>query len=183
VFELLNCLKQIIEYDLVIIDDQFNPMDNIKQPAQIVKADSGKGLSVVGDSYRIVISGKETNGAYAVIDMLVPPNGGQETFHVLDGAIELKTEDGIFTAGKGDFVNIPLGGIVHCFKNKTQNIAHLWCVVVPAGLEAFFEEIGKPIEFGKFETPPALTEDDANRLQQIAEKYGQQLFPPDYLDR
>jgi len=167
-------------------------MDNTKKAAQIVKADSGKGLSVVGDSYRIVISGKETNGAYAVIDMLIPPNGGpgphahasfQETFHVLDGEIELKTENGIYTAGKGDFVNIPLGGIVHCFKNKTQNIAHLWCVVVPAGLEALFEEIGKPVEFGKFETPPALTEDDLKRLQQIAENYGQQLFPPDYLDQ
>ena len=167
-------------------------MDNLKKPALIVKADSGKGLSVVGDSYRIVMSGKETNGAYAVIDMLVPPNGGpgphahasfQETFHVLNGEIELKTENGIYTAGEGDFVNIPLGGIVHCFKNKTQKIAHLWCVVVPAGLEAFFEEIGNPIEFGKFETPPALTKEDAKRLQQIAEKYGQQLFPPDYLDR
>ncbi|WP_461451686.1 cupin domain-containing protein [Mucilaginibacter sp.] len=167
-------------------------MDNSKKPAQIVKADEGKGLSVVGDSYRIVISGKETNGAYAVIDMLVSPNGGpgphahaafQETFHILDGEIELKTENGTYLAGKGDFVNIPSGGIVHCFKNKTENIAHLWCVVVPAGLEAFFEEIGKPIEFGKFETQPDLTEDDAKKLQQIAEKYGQQLYPPNYFDK
>jgi len=167
-------------------------MDNIKKAAQIIKADAGKGLSVVGDSYRIVMSGKETDGAYAVIDMLVPPNGGpgphshaaiQETFHVLDGEIELKTEDGPYTAAKGDFVSIPLGGIVHCFKNKTDKIAHLWCVVVPAGLDAFFEEIGKPIEFGKFEKPPVLTEEDAVRLKQIAEKYGQQLFPPDYLNK
>jgi len=82
---------------------------------------------VVGDSYRVVITGKETEGAYAVIDMLVPPNGGpgphahtafQESFHVLEGEIEVKTENGTYTAGKGSFVNIPLGGLIHCFKTK-----------------------------------------------------------------
>ncbi|MEJ0101988.1 MAG: hypothetical protein WDO19_05245 [Bacteroidota bacterium] len=36
----------------------------------------GQSLSVIGDTYRILISGKETNGNYAVIDMLVPPGGG-----------------------------------------------------------------------------------------------------------
>ncbi|HXO74313.1 MAG TPA: hypothetical protein VN824_03765, partial [Puia sp.] len=36
----------------------------------------GQSLSVVGDTYRILISGKETEGAFAVIDMLIPPGGG-----------------------------------------------------------------------------------------------------------
>lgn len=38
-----------------------------------ISNDQGNYLSVVGDTYRIVISGKETNGEFALIDMQVPP--------------------------------------------------------------------------------------------------------------
>lgn len=166
-------------------------MEHLKMPVQIVEASDGLGLSVVGDSYRLVITGKETKGAYAVIDMLIPPGGGpgphahasfQESFHVLDGEIEVKTENGNYTAGKGAFVNIPLGGLVHCFNNKTDKVAHLWCVVVPAGMENLFEEIGKPAPFGTFVPPPPMDPEAQKKLREIAEKHGQKLFPPDYLD-
>ena len=165
-------------------------MEQSKKAAKVVGPTEGTGLGVVGDSYRTVISGKDTGGAYAVIDMLIPPGGGpgphahanfQESFHVLEGEVEIKSELGTYTASKGTFVNIPLGGLVHCFKNKTQEIAHLWCVVVPAGLETFFEEIAMPVAFGEFVPPPPLTPDMMKKLQGIAEKHGMQVFPPDYL--
>ena len=167
-------------------------MENIENKIQLVAPTEGLGLSVVGDSYRVVISGKETEGAYAVIDMLVPPGGGpgphahakfQESFHVLEGEVEIKTEAGTYVASKGAFVNIPLGGLVHCFKNETEDLAHLWCVVVPAGLEQFFEEIAQPSPFGTFTEPPPMTPEAQKKLQEIAEKYGQKLYPPDYFDK
>src|ERR1700722_11260286 len=114
-------------------------MENAKKPATVIKATEGKGLAVVGDSYRIVMPGKATGGTYAVIEMLVPPGGGpgphahagfQESFHVLKGGVEIKTEAGTYAAEKGTFVNIPLGGLIHCFKNKTDEMTRLWCVVV-----------------------------------------------------
>ena len=166
-------------------------MENPKKSLTIVKAQEGTALSVVGDSYRIVISGKQTEAAYAVIDMLVPPGGGpgphahagfQESFYVLDGEVEIKTEDGTYTAEKGSFVNIPLGGLVHFFKNKTDKVAHLWCVVVPAGLDDFFQEIGEPAPFGTFIPPAPMNPEAIKKLTAIAEKHGQKLFPPDYLD-
>jgi quercetin dioxygenase-like cupin family protein len=166
-------------------------MENSKKPLTMVKAQEGKALSVVGDSYRIVISGKQTEGAYAVIDMLVPPGGGpgphahagfQESFYVLDGEVEIKTEVGTYTAEKGAFVNIPLGGLVHFFKNKSDKVAHLWCVVVPAGLDDFFEEIGEPGIFGTFVHPPGMNPETMKKLTEIAERHGQKLFPPGYLD-
>ncbi len=152
----------------------------------------GQNISVVGDTYRILISGEQTNGNYAVIDMLVPPGGGpgphahkdiQEMFYVVDGSIDFKMEGGSYTANKGSFVNIPLGGAVHAFKNTSGNVAHLLCTVVPAGLDSFFKEIGKPVEPGKFleQTPP--TAEELNKLKAIAEKYGQKLYPPDFLDK
>ncbi|UFH56136.1 cupin domain-containing protein [Spirosoma sp. KNUC1025] len=155
-----------------------------------VAADQGPHLSVVGDTYRLVITGEQTNGAYAVIDMLIPPNGGpgphahpnfQESFYVLDGEVEVKTESETYIARKGSFLNIPTGGMVHCFKNKSDQVAHLWCMVVPAGLDEFFQEIGTPVAANTFLPPPPMGPDDIKRLEAIAQKYGQQVFPPDYL--
>lgn len=156
-----------------------------------VNESEGEILSVVGDEYRIIISGKQTQGAYAVIDMLVPPGGGpgphshtdiQELFYIVDGELEFKTEAGKYVAKKGSFVNIPKGGEVHCFNNKSNTLAHLLCTVIPAGLDEFFEEIGVPVAAGTFLPPPALGPDDITKLQALAEKHGQKLFPPDYLD-
>lgn len=152
--------------------------------------EQGQSLSVVGDTYRILISAEQTGGNYAVIDMLVPSGGGpgphahkdiQEMFYVVDGEIDFKMEGGSYTAKKGAFVNIPFGGAVHSFKNTTDKIAHLLCTVVPAGLDSFFEEIGKPIDAGKFLAPQPPTPEELNKLQQLAEKYGQELYPPDFL--
>ena len=155
-----------------------------------VDKEQGQSLSVVGDTYRILISGKQTNGNYAVIDMLIPPGGGpephshkdiQEMFFVVEGKIDFKMESGTYTANQNSFVNIPLGGAVHSFKNTTDKVAHLLCTVIPAGLDSFFQEIGKPVEIDKFlsQTPP--TPEELNKLKSIAEKYGQELYPPDYL--
>jgi quercetin dioxygenase-like cupin family protein len=148
-------------------------------------------LSVVGDTYRILVSGAQTSGAFAIIDMLVPPNGGpgphshaamQESFYVVEGEVEVKTKDLTYTARKGSFVSIPLGGVVHKFKNLSHSTAHLLCTVVPAGLDAMFLEIGKPVRAGKFLPPTPLSPAKLTRLAAIAKKYGQKLFPPDYLD-
>ena len=155
-----------------------------------VDENQGQHVSVVGDTYRIIISGKQTEGNYAVIDMLVPPGGGpgphshasiHESFYVVDGEINFKTEAGNYTAKKGAFVNIPTGGEVHCFKNTSNSVAHLLCTVIPAGLDDFFMEIGNPVEAGEFLPPPVLNEEDIKRLQAIAEKHGQKLYPPNYL--
>ena len=163
-----------------------------KQSAQIVSSTEGKAISVVGDSYRIVEPGDNANNDFAIIDMLVPPGGGpgphahkdfHETFYVLDGEIELTTEDGVFNISKGSFAVIPKGGLIHCFKNKTDKIAHLWCMVTPAGLDKLFEKIGEPSTFGKFLPPPSMDEATMAKLQQVAKEFGQELYPPDYFEK
>ncbi len=159
---------------------------------QTIDPTDGQCLSVVGDTYRLLITGAQTGGTYAAIDMLIPPQGGpgphahagfQESFYVLDGEIVVRSETQTYTARKGAFVNVPLGGPVHSFKNESGALAHLLCVVVPAGLEAFFQEIGVPVAAGAFLPPPALGPAEQQRLLEIAKKHGQELFPPDYLDR
>jgi quercetin dioxygenase-like cupin family protein len=150
----------------------------------------GKNISVIGDTYRILVSGKQTGGAFAAIDMLIPPGGGPgphahaafgESFFIVDGEIEVKSEHGNYVASKGAYVTIPKGGLVHSFKNTTGKVAHLLCTVVPAGMEDFFEEIGQPVAFEQFLPLPEMNEGFIEHLQAAAEKHGQKVFPPDYL--
>ncbi len=167
-------------------------MENSNPPPITIGPTDGQSISVVGDTYRILAGGGETGGAFAAIDMLIPPGGGpgphahaaiHETFFVMDGEVEVTSEAGTYTARKGSYVLIPKGGIVHSFKNKTDKLAHLLCTVVPAGIEDFFLEVGKPVPFGEFLPPPEMTPEAAQRLQAIAEKHGQQVFSPDYLEK
>ncbi|MCW3168049.1 cupin domain-containing protein [Chryseobacterium sp. 09-1422] len=157
----------------------------------ITDSKEGQFLGIAGGNYRIIISGDQTNGSYAVIEMVVPPNGGppphahedtQEMFYVLEGEVEFKTENEKKTVGKDGFINIPLGGAVHCFKNQSNEFARLLCTVVPAGLEKMFLEIGEPVAFGEFLKVPELTEERKQLLKQLDLKYNQKTYPPDFLD-
>ncbi len=161
----------------------------MKTPNPIIAVNETEGLKlkIAGGNYRIIISGKQTNGEYAVIEMSVPPGAGPnphshadftETFFVLEGEVSFKSELGSYIAKKGSFVNIPKGGIVHGFKNLSNEPAKLLCTVTPAGLDELFEEIAEYLE-----TASSNTENETKeKLNSLFEKYGQQMFPPDYLD-
>lgn len=151
-------------------------------------ADQGRTLSIAGGTYRILISGEQTNGTFAVIEMSVPPGAGpvphshpdfEESFYVLEGEVTFKSEAGEYRAGKGAFVSIPKGGVVHHFKNKSDQPAKLLCTVIPAGLDAFFVEA---VEFMEVihKQPPHSDAEVKEEMKRISEKYGQQLFSPDY---
>ena len=167
-------------------------MSDSKSAPIAIGPQGGEILSVIGDNYRILVSGKQTNGAFSTIDMLIPPGSGPgphshtsfyESFYIIDGEVEVHSEDGSYVAKKGSFVVIPEGGIVHNFKNVTNRVAHLLCSVVPAGLEEFFEEIFVPVAADTFLPPPVMTPESAKKLKAIAEKHGQIVYPANYLDK
>lgn len=166
-------------------------MEELKPMPITVDSTGGEILSVVGGNYRILVSGKQTNGAFSIIEMLIPPRNGPgphahanffESFYIVDGEVEVHSEAGSYTAKKGSFVVVPLGGVVHCFKNVSDKLAHLLCTVVPAGLEEFFEEIGQPVAAGEFLPSPPMDPESMKKLQAIAQKHGQIVYPPNFLD-
>lgn len=167
-------------------------MEKLKPAPITVDPQGGEILSVVGDNYRVLVSGKQTNGAFSTIDMLVPSQSGPgphshanfyESFYIVDGEVEVHSEAGSYTAKKGAFVVIPEGGVIHYFKNVSDKMAHLLCTVVPAGLEEFFEEIGQPVAAGEFLPAPPMDLESAKKLQAIAKKHGQIVYPPDFLEK
>jgi hypothetical protein len=48
--------------------------------------------------------------------------------------------------------------------------------MVPAGLEGFFEEVGKP--GSDVSSPPPFEGEDIERLLAVAPKYGVEILPP-----
>ncbi|PWJ57838.1 Cupin domain-containing protein [Dyadobacter jejuensis] len=147
----------------------------------------GQKLSMAGGNYRIVVSGKQTSGEFAVIEMTVPSGAGAnphahenivESFYVLEGEITFQSDAGSYIAQKGALVNIPKGGLVHCFKNKTDVPAKLLCTVMPAGLDDCFLEASDYLT--KNIDDSAVTKKAT--LGAIAEKYGNKLYPENYFE-
>ena len=146
-------------------------------------------LAVVGDTYTVLLSGEQTDGRFAMLDMLIPPGGGppphrhgfEECFRVLAGSIEVHLRDlPPVRLEAGDSANIPANA-PHAFRNSADVAARLLCTVAPAGLESFFAEFGDPVPT---RTSPASELSDAerrNRLQRaaaIAPRYGIEMLAP-----
>ena len=158
----------------------------------ITPPNEGQAVAFAGGNYRILLGGEETNNALGVIDMLVPPNAGpvphshptiQESFFVIEGELTFRTETQTYVAKKGAFIEIPFGGAIHNFKNETDSIARLLCLVTPSGLEKMFRELGTPVAVGELKpmTPPSP--EQLQRIKEATIKYQQEVFPPDYFEQ
>src|SRR5450755_2886753 len=116
----------------------------------------GRTIAVVGDVYRFLATGDDTNGKYALWEALVPPGGGppphvhsreEEGFYILEGEITLQIGDQRIVAMAGTFANMPVG-TPHSFKNESSRPAKMLIWVAPAGLEKMFVEVGVPVAQG-----------------------------------
>ncbi|MBL7718582.1 MAG: cupin domain-containing protein [Flavipsychrobacter sp.] len=157
----------------------------------ITTPDGGEHLWIAGSRYRVILSGDETNGNMAIIEMNVPPGSGplphehpafMESFYVLEGEVEMRTKDQVFLAEKGAMVTIPLNGPVHAFKNNSQAMARLLCIVSPSGLDAMFREVGRP---ATGDTPPPAappTAEEKQKAMETATRYNTRIYPPNYFD-
>lgn len=163
----------------------------MSETVSISNKQSSETIAIGASAYSMLLSGQQSNGQLAIIEMLVPPNAGpvphehkgfQECFYVLEGAVELKTKEHTIPAKQGDLIHIPLEGPVHCFKNTSSVNARLLCIVVPSGLDAFFREVGRNIPAGTLPEAIPPSAEQQLHIHQTAEKYGQKLYPKDYLD-
>ncbi len=108
----------------------------------------------------------DTGGRWSMMEQLMPQGVGppphkhlwsDETFYILDGTITFLIGDEIKSAGKGSFINIPRG-TRHHFRTLVAPSRTL-ILIVPAGLEGFFREMGTGLAAGRtaLETMTALS--------------------------
>ena len=149
-------------------------------------ADTGPVFWGPGDMYTFLATGAETNGAYFVMESLVPPDAGppphihhsqDETLYVVEGQLEIKLGDQVFEATAGDFVHISKG-TPHAFVNRTQTSAKMILTFVPAGdIEQFFRSaFGQATD--RHAPPPPITDAFIQHLLETAQRYDIEFLPP-----
>jgi mannose-6-phosphate isomerase-like protein (cupin superfamily) len=145
----------------------------------------GRTIAVVGDIYRFLATGEDTNGKYALWEAIVPPGGGppphvhsreEEGFYILEGEITLTIGDKRLVASAGMFANMPVG-TPHSFKNESSKPAKMLISVAPAGLEKMFFEVGQCVPAGATTAPPP-TKEEIEKLLTVAPRYGVEIKLP-----
>ncbi|MCX7396623.1 MAG: cupin domain-containing protein [Planctomycetales bacterium] len=101
------CQKYSLKWDRSIRTQQ----PTLRNPAE------GRTIAVVGDVYRFLVTGDETNGKYAMWEAIVPPGGGppphvhsreEEGFYILEGEITFMIDEQRAVATAGMFANMPV---------------------------------------------------------------------------
>lgn len=153
----------------------------------IRKPNEGRTIAVVGDVYRFLAIGDDTNGKYAMWEAVVPPGGGppphvhsreEEAFYILEGEITFTVNGEKVVALAGMFANMPVG-TPHSFKNESDRPAKMLISVAPAGLEKMFMEVGVPLTDGATTALPP-TKEEIEKLLAVAPKYGIEIRVPQH---
>ena len=159
----------------------FQEPPNIK----VTMPSEGRTVAVVGDVYRFMATGDDTNGKYAFWEAIVPPGGGppphvhsreEEGFYILEGEITFQIGEKRVVATAGTFANMPTG-TPHSFKNESEKPARMLIVVAPAGLEQMFFEVGVPLDDGATTALPP-THAEIEKLIEVAPTYGIAIKSP-----
>ena len=126
----------------------------------VIVPENKRALLVLNEIMTVLLTGKETDGKYAIVESITQPGDGvpllhthpqQETFRVLEGSYEIygRDEEGnkyATPAPAGSIVHVP-SGAPHGFLNVGDTPGKVLLTFEPAGnMEVFFEEIGIPIE-------------------------------------
>jgi quercetin dioxygenase-like cupin family protein len=120
--------------------------------AKLIGQGQGNRLGVAGGVYTIKATGKDTGGAYALIEMLVPPQSGApphlhsrevESFYILEGSLSFWVADQKVTGEAGSLVIAP-PGVPHTFKNKGDTPARALLLITPPGVGKVFRR-NRPI--------------------------------------
>lgn len=137
---------------------------------KIVKAPEGQRINVLGDNQVLKLTGKDTNGQFAVIIQNLPPGAGvpkhvhsndDEHFHLLEGEVHFEVGNDEYTLKAGDMIFLPRH-IPHSLRVLGHTTAVVRLTVVPAGAEDMFMELDKLPE-----GPP-----DFEKVSEICGRYG-----------
>ena len=164
------------------------PADDLTRALILASADdpSLPHIGLVGDTYTVLLSGKQTAGRFCLIDMHIPPGGGpgphrhdfEETFILLEGQMEATFRGGKQSVHAGQTVHIPADA-PHQFHNSSDQPVRLLCICSPSGQEDFFAEVGVPVATRTTPPPPL---DQAGmaaflaKAQALAPKYKTELL-------
>lgn len=117
-------------------------------------------IGLVGDTYTILVAGRDTAGRYCLVDMHIPPGGGppphrhdfEEMFSVLGGEIEVTFRGKKTVIRAGETINIPANA-PHQFQNKSDQPAHCYACARRPGRKSFSKKSAFPLRRGQRRHP------------------------------
>ena len=127
-----------------------------------------------GGIYRIVTTTAQTGGIHFAFDCTEKPGGGpplhvheteEEYFFVTEGEFTFFIDGKITKAKAGESAFVPRG-MVHCFKNCTNQDARMLVLFTPGNIEGYFD-FGLPLEDGSIPSEACLIE----RINAIGPKF------------
>jgi quercetin dioxygenase-like cupin family protein len=149
-----------------------------------IEPGQGDAFSAAGDVYRVLASGDQTGGVYALSEIRVSPGNGppphvhcrdDEAFFVLEGEITFQVGDQNMLGRPGCFVQAPRN-IPHAFKNNGKSPARMLVFVTPSGFENFVKEFARRLP--SFDSPAIpMDQHDLEKLLATAPQYGIQIVP------
>ena len=132
----------------------------------------------IGHLMSILISSKDTNGAYSLIHGyeikgLEPPphvhTKEDESFYILDGEINYTVDEEVFNARRGDWIFLPRN-VQHSFQVQSDQ-AEVIIQLSPGGFEEYFKEMSDPAK-ALIIPPRPQGPPDVKRIIETASKYG-----------
>lgn len=145
----------------------------------VASATEAPRYAFFGCNAKILASGEETAGTYALAEMVFPAGSGtpphihyneDEAFYVLEGEVSIWCGDESYVARAGDFAFLPRN-VRHNYVNTGSGDARMLVLTNPAGFEQFVAEAGAPTESVEIpEMPPV--EELGRIMSDVAPKYG-----------
>jgi len=117
----------------------------------------GQGHKIATNGIEIILKAqaRQTNGHWSMIEYLLPAllpgppphyhKKTQEMFYVLDGMLQFVMDEKVIDAPAGTLVVVP-EGIVHTFKNISNDYARFQVWFSPGGMEQYFIGVQELIE-------------------------------------
>ena len=144
---------------------------------KVVPPDEAKTLQLYDVLFRFGVRGDDSAGSVSILEVTIPPRTlikphthtrEDEFSYVLAGPIGVRTADSIVEEVPTGSWLVKPRSVPHAMWNVTDQPARVLEVVVPGGLERYFEEIA-----------PILTEHGpewTQRYQEAAEAYGLEIL-------
>ncbi len=139
----------------------------------IMEAWEGEVVSLGGLGVVYKVTGRDSGGAYAIVEhplqpgaLAAPPHTHareDELSIVLEGEVGVQIGDEVYSAGPGTYIRKPRG-VPHTFWNATDRPARLIEIISPAGFEGYFRDAAELLATGG---PP-----DLGALMEVAGRYG-----------
>ncbi|BAZ14075.1 cupin 2 domain-containing protein [Calothrix sp. NIES-4071] len=152
----------------------------------LLRSGDGDSYSVAGDVTTFKATSEQTDGKYALFEVVVAPQLGppphihsreDEAFYIQSGSIEFYLDKQTVLATPGTFLHSPKGQL-HSFKNVGSTPAKMLILATPGGVEKFFAQVGTKVENSSV-PPLPITQEVIDRILATAPEYGITIFLPE----